>query len=95
MAISEEDIFKVAFVVFVASNLFSPTAKHDYASIEYWPAIADPGRVHSYDWAEYVVVKLLDAVVKLKQDVSNNIKFSIVSGCSIFLQVGYTCCLRE
>lgn len=83
----QEDAFRIAFVVFVVSNLLSPSAKHDYASIDYWTAIENADSIISYDWSEYVIMRLLDAVTKLKQDVSSGIKFPNVTGCSIFLQV--------
>lgn len=87
MTKSEADTFRFAFVVFVVSNLLSPSARYDYASIDYWNAIQDPDAIINYDWSEYVIVRLLEAVTKLKQDVSSNIKFPNITGCSIFLQV--------
>ena len=35
MTKKEADTFRVAFVVFVVSNLLSPSAKYDYASIDH------------------------------------------------------------
>ena len=87
MTKKEADTFRVAFVVFVVSNLLSPSAKYDYASIDHQNAIQDPDSINTYDWSEYVIVRLLEAVTKLKQDVSSNIKFPNITGCSIFLQV--------
>lgn len=87
MTKAEEDAFRVAFVVFVVSNLLSPSAKHEYASIDYWNALQNAVSIFRYDWSEYVIVRLLDAITKLKQDVSSSIKFPNITGCSIFLQV--------
>lgn len=87
MSNDEENAFRVAFVVFVVSTLLCPSSKHDYANIDYWNAIEDPGMLSTYDWSDYVITKLLDAVTKLKQDVSGNVKFPNITGCSIFLQV--------
>jgi hypothetical protein len=87
MTKTEADTFRVAFGVFVVSNLLSPSAKFDYASIDYWNAIQDPDSIISYDWSEYVIVRLLEAVRKLKQDISINIKFPNITGCCTFLQV--------
>jgi len=87
MSKQEEDAFRVAFVVFVVSTLLSPSAKHDYASVDYWNTLEDPSSISKYDWSEYVMTRLLDAVTKLKQDVSSSIKFPIITGCSLFLQV--------
>lgn len=49
MTKAKADTFKVAFVVFVVSNLLSPSAKYDYASIDYWNAIHDPDAIIRYD----------------------------------------------
>lgn len=87
MSKSEEDTFRVDFVVFVVSCMLSPSAKHDYASIDYWVAIESPELIGSYDWCEFVLSRLFDAVCKLKQDVSSGIKFPNITGCSLFLQV--------
>lgn len=87
MSKQEEDAFRVAFVVFVVSTLLSPSAKHDYASVDYWNALEDPSSISKYDWSEYVMTRLLDAVTKLKQNVSSSKKFPIITGCSLFLQV--------
>lgn len=91
MSKEEEDVFRVAFVVFVVSTLLCPSSKHDYANVDYWNAIKDPGTLSTYDWSDYVVVKLLDVVIKLKQDVSGMVKFPNITGCSIFLQVIILC----
>jgi hypothetical protein len=87
MTKAEEDAFRVAFVVFVVSNLLSPSAKHEYGSIDYWNALQDADSIFRYDWSEYVIMRLLDAITKLKQDVSSSIQFPNITGCSIFLQV--------
>ena len=52
----EEDLFRVAFIVFVVFNLLSPSAKHDYASIDYWAAIENADSIITYDWSEYVML---------------------------------------
>lgn len=84
---SEEDTFKVAFTVFVMSTLLAPGAKYDYAGVDYWNAFENPHAIGQYDWAEYVVHGLRDAVVKVKSDVKNANKAPIITGCSLFLQV--------
>lgn len=76
----------VAFVVFVVSTLLSPSTNLDYASIYYWNALQDLASIIQYDWSEYVVTWLLDAVSKLKQDASSSIKFPNNTGCFLFLQ---------
>lgn len=79
----EEDRFRAAFVVFVVSNLLCPSAKYDYASVDYWNAIQDPDDLSSYDWCGFVFTRLLEGVTKLKQDIANNIKFPNIAGCSV------------
>jgi hypothetical protein len=87
MSLIEQDEFKAAFVVFVMSSLFAPCGKHDHVSEDYMHAIVHPGQIKSYDWAEYVMRRLLEAVSKLKADLSSNIKTPYIYGCSLFLQV--------
>ncbi|XP_021311418.1 uncharacterized protein LOC8070423 [Sorghum bicolor] len=89
MSLIEQDEFKAAFVVFVMSSLFAPCGKHDHVSEDYMHAIVHPGQIKSYDWAEYVMRRLLEAVSKLKADLSSNIKTPYIYGCSLFLQVLY------
>ena len=86
---SEADInaFKVAFVIYVMSTLLSPGSKHDYISIDYWNALSDPTAINSYDWSEYVIKKLFQAVVKVKTELNSSNKVTNINGCSIFLQV--------
>ena len=86
---SESDInaFKVAFVIYVMSTLLSPGSKHDYISIDYWNALSDPTAINSYDWSEYVIKKLFQAVVKVKTELNSSNKVTNINGCSIFLQV--------
>ncbi|KAG2584515.1 hypothetical protein PVAP13_6KG309500 [Panicum virgatum] len=65
MSAREQDAFKAAFVVYVMSTLLVPGAKHDYAGVNYWNAIVDPSKISCYDWGDYVVHRLMDAVVKV------------------------------
>ena len=55
-----------AFVV----NLTRPCAKHDRVCADYMHIIVQPGQINSYDSAEYVIRRLLEAVSKLKADPS-------------------------
>ncbi|TVU22288.1 hypothetical protein EJB05_31973 [Eragrostis curvula] len=89
MTREEEDEFKVAFVVFVMSCILAPCSKHDYASADYWRALADPSRIHEYNWASYVLQRLMDAVRKLKADIKKRVRSTNLTGCSLFLQVLY------
>ncbi|OEL27392.1 hypothetical protein BAE44_0011590, partial [Dichanthelium oligosanthes] len=52
MTRSEEDSFKVAFVVYVMSTLLAPGAKYDYAGVDYWNALDDPSAISTFDWAD-------------------------------------------
>ncbi|CAL4965203.1 unnamed protein product [Urochloa decumbens] len=84
MSPSEENAYKVAFVVFVMSTLLSPGA-----STEYWNALVDPSVIHTYDWSEYVIQRLMYAVLKLKSDLNIYQKVTSITGCTLFLQVLY------
>ncbi|KAG2584513.1 uncharacterized protein LOC120712637 isoform X1 [Panicum virgatum] len=89
MSAREQDAFKAAFVVYVMSTLLVPGAKHDYAGVNYWNAIVDPSKISCYDWGDYVVHRLMDAVVKVKADIRKGIKACNITGCCLFLHVLY------
>ncbi|CAM0145002.1 unnamed protein product [Urochloa decumbens] len=79
--------FKVAFVIYVVSTMLCPGCRWDYAYVDYWDAIVDHSRIGAYDWCDYVIRKLLDAVVKIKIDMESANKNPNITGCSLFLQV--------
>jgi len=87
MSASDENAFRVAFVVYIMSTLLSPGSKHDYVSFDYWNALADPSEINSFDWSKYVIKRLYQAVVKVKAEVSSSNKVTNINGCSVFLQV--------
>ncbi|RLN11243.1 hypothetical protein C2845_PM09G22210 [Panicum miliaceum] len=89
MSAREEEGFKIAFVVYVMSALLAPRAKYDYAAVDYWNAILDPSKIRSYDWADHVLRRLMDSVVKVKADLKNAQKVCNITGCCLFLQVLY------
>ena len=93
MSAREQDAFKAAFVVYVMSTLLAPGAKYDYAAVDYWNAIVDPSKISCYDWGDYVVHRLMDAVVKVKADIRKGIKACNITGCCLFLQVLLYMCL--
>lgn len=84
---NEEASFKVAFVVFVMAMLFTPSARHDYSNIEFWPALGNPNEIGTYDWSSYVLYRLLVASMRLKNDIKKKIRSPLLSGCTFFLQV--------
>lgn len=69
------------------STLLAPGAKYDCPSVDYWNAIGVPSDIDKYDWAEYVIRKLFDAVLKVKSDLKGNVKGPLITGCTLFLQV--------
>ncbi|TVU05969.1 hypothetical protein EJB05_49155 [Eragrostis curvula] len=89
MTKDQEDTFKVSFVVFVMSCVLVPCVKHDYVTAEYWDALVHPEDIKKFDWAAYVLRRLLDAVFKLKSDLERKIRVINLTGCSLFLQVLY------
>lgn len=74
MSVEEQNSFKAAFVIYVMSTLLSPGAKYDYASIDYWNALVEPSDIGKYDWGDYVIRRLFDAVVKVKSDMNGTVK---------------------
>jgi hypothetical protein len=78
---------KVAFIIYIVSTLLNPGSKFDYISYEYWHALVDPSKISSYDWADYVIQKTLDASIKLKSELSRNTNVANITGCALFLQV--------
>uniref|UniRef100_A0A8I7B9A6 Uncharacterized protein n=1 Tax=Hordeum vulgare subsp. vulgare TaxID=112509 RepID=A0A8I7B9A6_HORVV len=37
----EKDCFQIAFVIFIMGHVLAPTTKHDYATIDFWGALAN------------------------------------------------------
>lgn len=87
MSKDQEDAFKVAFVVFVMSTLFVPGAKHDYVCVDYWLALVDADTIHLFDWADYILHRLLASVAKFQTDTRAGCRAPNVTGCCLFLQV--------
>jgi hypothetical protein len=83
----EKDCFQIAFVIFVMGHLLAPSTKHDYCQIDFWGAVANTENIAQFNWCEYVVQCLLDAVAKLKKDMSNKNSTINLFGCHLFLQV--------
>ena len=82
----EKDCFQIAFVIFVTGHVLAPTTKHNYATIDYWGAIANTEAIVQFNWCEYVLVQLLDAVKKLKSDMLANNQSTNLTGCHFFFQ---------
>jgi hypothetical protein len=80
MSLTEQDEFKAAFIIFVTSKLLAPIAEHDRVCDDYMHTILQPGHINSYDWAEYVIQRLLEAVSKLKADIASNVKVPYIYG---------------
>jgi len=87
MTEAEQAAFKVAFVIYIMSTLLSPGSKYNYVSVDYWSALVEPCSIGKFDWSEYVIRKLFQAVVKLKTELQVSNRVSNITGCSIFLQV--------
>jgi len=89
MSQKDADAFRVAFVIYIMSTLLCPGSKHDYVSVDYWNALTEPSVIKDYDWSEYVLKRLMQAVVKVKTELASSNKVTNINGCSIFLQVLY------
>lgn len=85
----EKDCFQIAFVIFVMGHVLAPSCKHDYKSIDFWGALASTENISQFNWCEYVLQCLLDAVTKLKMDIKNGVTTANLTGGHLFLQVFY------
>lgn len=83
----EKECFQIAFVIFVMGHLLAPTTKHDYCQIDFWGALANTENIAQFNWCEYVLQVLLEAVTKLKKDVMNKNSTINLFGCHIFFQI--------
>uniref|UniRef100_A0ACD5Z8J1 Uncharacterized protein n=1 Tax=Avena sativa TaxID=4498 RepID=A0ACD5Z8J1_AVESA len=82
----EKDCFQIAFVIFVMGHILAPSTKHDYAAIDFWGALADTENIAQFNWCEYVMQALLDAVDKYQKDVHNDSQAINLLGCHLWLQ---------
>ena len=65
----------------------APRTKHDYGTIDYWGALANTENISQFNWCEFVLDFLLEAVRRLKNDMmANNLNTTLV-GCHLFLQI--------
>lgn len=87
MSIEQQNSFKAAFVIYVMSTLLSLGAKYDYPLVYYWNALIETSDIHMYDWADYVIRRLFDAVLKVKSDLKGSIKAPSITRCTLFFQV--------
>ena len=83
----EKDCFQIAFVIFVMGHVLAPRTKHDYGTIDYWGALANTENITQYNWCEFVLEFLLEAVRRLKNDMMANNHSTNLVGCHLFLQV--------
>uniref|UniRef100_A0A8R7QZ19 Uncharacterized protein n=1 Tax=Triticum urartu TaxID=4572 RepID=A0A8R7QZ19_TRIUA len=83
----EKDCFQISFVIFVMGHVLAPTTKHNYSTIDFWGAIANTKMIQQFNWCEYVLQYLLDAVRKLKRDMLINNHSTNLTRCHFFFQV--------
>jgi hypothetical protein len=67
----EKDCFQIAFVIYVMGHIFAPSTKYDYCQIDFWGAVANTETIAQFNWCDYVLQCLLDAVIKLQKDMAN------------------------
>ncbi|XBJ25178.1 hypothetical protein VPH35_002891 [Triticum aestivum] len=68
-------------------HLLAPSTKHNYATIDFWGALANPEMIQQFNWCEYVLQCLIDAVTKLRRDIAMGTQTINLTGCHLFLQV--------
>jgi hypothetical protein len=86
----EIECFKIAFVIYYVGHVLAPSAKHDYISIDFWPALNDISKITEWNWCGYVIKHLFAAVRKFKADVAKRNSTIHIVGNHLFLQVLYT-----
>lgn len=82
-----EDCFQIAFVIFVLGYVIAPSTKHDYMTIDFWGAVANPELIGQFNWCQYAMDKLMGAVIKLKHDDEERAMTINLFGCHFFFQV--------
>uniref|UniRef100_A0A453I153 Uncharacterized protein n=1 Tax=Aegilops tauschii subsp. strangulata TaxID=200361 RepID=A0A453I153_AEGTS len=83
----EKDCFQIAFVIFVMGHVLAPRTKHDYGTIDYWGALANTENISQFNWCEFFLDFLIEAVCRLKNDMMANNPNTNLVGCHLFLQV--------
>ncbi|XP_048540963.1 uncharacterized protein LOC125520167 isoform X1 [Triticum urartu] len=83
----EKECFQIAFVIFVMGHVLAPSCKHDYKTIDFWGALSKAENIPQFNWCDYVMQCLLDAVTKLKMDIKNGVSTTNLTGGHLFLQV--------
>ncbi|VAH66270.1 unnamed protein product [Triticum turgidum subsp. durum] len=83
----EKDCFQIAFVIFVMGHVLVPRTKHDYGTIDYWGALANTENISQFNWCEFVLEFLLEAVRRLKNDMMDNNMNTNLVGCHLFFQI--------
>ncbi|CAM0872481.1 unnamed protein product [Alopecurus aequalis] len=84
----EIDCFKMSLVIFVMGHLLAPSSKHDYTSVDYWGALRDTDNICRFNWCQYAMDHLLDAVTKLKTEIaSGSVQVNNLGGCHLFFQI--------
>ena len=64
----EKDCFQIAFVIFVMGHVLVPSTKYNYTTLDFCGALASTESIDQFNWCEYVLQHLLDAVTKLKKE---------------------------
>ncbi|XP_076946320.1 uncharacterized protein LOC143617738 [Bidens hawaiensis] len=77
------DDFKRAFLLYVLGTLLCPTARLD-VSPSFLHFLTDMDSVHEYNWAKFLLDKLVREVSRFRQG-----KQRAVGGCLLFLQLFY------
>lgn len=70
-------------------HLVTPPSKHDYIIVDYWGVLCRTDYISDYNWCEYAMNFLLDAIKKAQQQIESNSPVIYLYGCHFFLQVSY------
>jgi hypothetical protein len=83
----QEDIFKVAFVVFVVCMLVDGNNPGECESVNLWPALTPTDHIHTFNWANYLLDLVFSACSASRIALRKNSPYNPPAGTALFLQV--------
>jgi hypothetical protein len=86
----ERNVFKVTFVVAIVCMLCDSNNPGEQESVNFWPALANPDAIASFNWSSYVLESVFSACVGSKLATRRNCAYMPPAGSALFLQVHST-----
>lgn len=70
-------------------HLITPSSQPDYTNVDYWVALCRSDYIADYNWCEYAMTFLVDAISNAKQQIESNSHVINFYGCDMFSRVSY------